>query len=1448
MAVRTVKLTLDAKVDGLVNGLKTGKKAVGDFGRDLESWRKKNEDSLDALGSSATKAGLGITAGLALAGKAAMDWESAWTGVTKTVDGSAGQMAQLEGELRGLAKTLPSTHAEIAGVAEAAGQLGVAREDITSFTKTMIDLSETTNLSADEAATGIAQFMNVMGTAGDNVDELGSALVALGNDGASTEKDIMSMATRLSGAGKLVGAAESDVLALANAMSSVGIEAELGGGVMTRVMTRMYADVKTGGDGLEELAKVSGISAAEFATAFENDPVRAVDMMVRGLEGVKESGGNVVETMAALGIKGTEETSTLLRLAGAGDLLTSSLDLGTQAWEENTALLAEAEKRYGTTEAKVTIAWNTIKDAAITAGGVLLPIIANLADGAAGIADTFGALPEPVQGFITILGGISGAGLLAVGGLVGVTKKAAELHEAFGTIQGSGGRAQKAITGVSKAISGAVVVGAAIVAGKTLIEGINEAARSGRPDLEAYFNLLTTGGGADVVKGLDLGNQGNLFSAGMLEEYSKKLGDVTTDAAAAKRAIEAMGTMDIPGIGWTQKNLSMFGLRDATEDAIKLQDAMGALGRSFEMGEIGKSQQAFADIASQLSLTDQEVATLINKVPELKSALTSVATDGGIQIDPNNELGLVDLALGRIQVSAPGAADAVGGVKAPLEDAAEAAAKAKQEVDDFYDALVNIGAIALSERDALRGLEESFDAAAEAAKKNGKTLDDTTPKGRANAAALDAIADKTLGVVSAQHDAGRSAGEMAATMEHGRAEFIKAADSMGMGAKEAGALANSLNLIPESTFMEFDTNVDGVSQRVQELYDWVKSAPDGKIQIDDNSPAVRASLESLGFVVKDLPDGKIEVSEKGADATGKKIDGVAGKQRKSTITTDSITGAVEAALNYLARDRNSTIHTRFTSSGESAVHRGGSGGQLGNYMGGRLPYRANGGRLPYTGLGRDMILGVGSDGRPTANVDDGEWVIRESMSSKHDGLLRMINSNDPRIDKMKSLVGLKSGGRVGWSQGEDAKARRAAEKATRERKEAEKDLKASEKAYDRISGKKENKAAKAAAKRRRDKDKRDLDAAKKAEDEAKKDLQDSKARTARLSEDTFDLRRETKRGEFTEAFTSGSGMQIVDRAFEASNNKDLSKKQRAALRSWAYKTEDALLKLEKRAESTGKKLESAREKRDDLLSIRDGVAGGLRGETTLGGLIDEHQATRYGKVTAAGIASLGRSKVAKMREFGTKLDALRKKGYGGAVIQEIAEMGTEAGMEAANILLAGSTADRNAINAVYKDLETQANRAGNYVTDALSKGGLNAAQSLVDQLAKEEGNIEKAFYNLGLAGQKGFHRAWGIASPSKEAKKDAKHIVDGSVLGIKAEAPRFAAAMEGMYAMPDAARYAVPAYVPAQQMVQPAAAAITQVRVFIGNEEFTSRMTTVAEGVVEVQMGQTARRVAHVRR
>ena len=382
---------------------------------------EKFRRGLDTLGGRAGKVGLVAAVGLGAATKAAMSWETAWTGVAKTVDGTGAQMRTLEGDLRSLARSMPVTHQEIAATAEAAGQLGVATKDVASFTETMLQLGTATNLTADEAATSIAQFMNVMGTAPGKVDNLGAALVELGNNGASTERDIIQMAQRISGAGKQVGLAESDVLGIANAVASAGIEVEAGGSAISRALTLMAVATKSGGEKLEAFAATAGMSGKEFARAFEDDPARAFAAFTKGLDGVKKSGGDVFSLLKSLGMSDVRISQAMLAMAGSGDMLTESLDLGAEAYKKNTALAKEYSNFADTSASKTKTAWNNIKDAGIEIGDTFLPAVAKGAEGAAKLAGAFADLPDPVRKGATALTAftaVAGGGIWAFSKLV----------------------------------------------------------------------------------------------------------------------------------------------------------------------------------------------------------------------------------------------------------------------------------------------------------------------------------------------------------------------------------------------------------------------------------------------------------------------------------------------------------------------------------------------------------------------------------------------------------------------------------------------------------------------------------------------------------------------------------------------------------------------------------------------------------------------------------------------------------------------------------------------------------------------------------------------------------------------------------------------------------------------------------------------------------------------
>lgn len=448
---------------------------------------------MSGVGDGLTRATAGISSGMLLAARSAINFESDFAGVVKTVNATPEQLDKIRQSFLNLSTEIPVSANELARIGEVAGQLGIKTENIVDFTKTIADLGATTNLSSEEGATSLAQFMAVMGTSQSSIRNLGSTLVELGNNFATNEKSIVEMSQRLSGMGKQTNMSEADVLGLAAAMSTVGIEAEAGGSAMTQVMTKMQNAVMSGGENLGKFAKAAGVSAGEFANAFNNRPVEALGLVLKGLKNVKESGGNVNDVLASLGVTGIREADAMKRLSGAldGDSgLGKALEIANKGWKENTALTKEASIRYQTSASKIQMAKNEIQKIAIEMGAQLLPRLAEVLQHSKPLVKTLGdmmlwfsKLPPAVQlavlgmgPFLSVLGRLTsgiGAGVKSIGtliqwlGKIRTGKAVADVAKLGTEIAGVGTKA--ATTGsmasmlTNPYVAGAALIGAAFV-------------------------------------------------------------------------------------------------------------------------------------------------------------------------------------------------------------------------------------------------------------------------------------------------------------------------------------------------------------------------------------------------------------------------------------------------------------------------------------------------------------------------------------------------------------------------------------------------------------------------------------------------------------------------------------------------------------------------------------------------------------------------------------------------------------------------------------------------------------------------------------------------------------------------------------------------------------------------------------------------------------------------
>lgn len=648
--------------------------AGGALADTAQRWRESGE-SLEHLGGRVQTAGglisgfggaltKGVTLPLVglggIAVKAASDWDSAFAGVMKTNDevvDSTGNVVygyeQLEAELRNLATTtLPLTHTEIAGIAENAGQLGIASQDVVQFTEVIGKLGHTTNLTYDEASTAIAQFLNVTGSGTDTVSNLASTIVALGNNTAATEKDILMMSQRWATTGAMIGLTDDQIVAFSASLISMGVNVEAGGSALQRFGQKVNSHVLDAGEGLTLLADTAGMTAGEFADAWNNEPATAIEAFLEGLDGVVKEGGNANQLLKELGITSVNELNALLALAGGHEQLAEALGLSADAYEENTALNEEFAVFAETAASKFEVFKNKLLDVAITLGGPLLDALNSGMDAiepwidkAADLAQAFADMDEEGQRNVLMWLGIAAAAgpvisifgnlVTGIGGLIsglGTTKTLiSDVIKAFGKwtapkgvtdtidelgrIPGAASGAGSSATLFSNPwiLAGAAAIGA--VAGFVFymnneankpFKAHETAVENTNGKYQEWFDAMVDGMGTID----ELHNEARDQSDETTQNYQENIEELLASNQKLQEAIAL--TQDKGGIfGWlTDSNQTQIevGAERITLRMTKLSDALKDLGQSDS--EVTRLNNAFTNYGTTLGTVMSNVITV----------------------------------------------------------------------------------------------------------------------------------------------------------------------------------------------------------------------------------------------------------------------------------------------------------------------------------------------------------------------------------------------------------------------------------------------------------------------------------------------------------------------------------------------------------------------------------------------------------------------------------------------------------------------------------------------------------------------------------------------------------------------------------------------------------------------------------------------------------------------
>lgn len=336
-----------------------------------------------AIGASAVGA-IALGTALVASSKAAISFESSFRGIRKTVEATEEEYASLEAQNRKLARSLGESVNTINDVGKAAGQLGIAIGDIAQFERIIVELVSATDLVAASASLSLGGLRAVLSLTIEDLDRLTDQLVALGNQFAATEPEIVGLFQRIAGAGAVLKIPAQDLLSIATAFAHVRVQQEAAGTAIQKVFLAIQRAAIVGGDDLRSFARILGVTTQEFQNMARTDPTAA---FVGFVDALSRSGEKAQLLLEELGLTDQRLRRTFLKMAAAQGVLTSAIDEGSEAYQEGTARTEEHEKALDTTAGQLRLAKAAFTDMAISVGQTVTPAIRDAAEVAVVFAD-----------------------------------------------------------------------------------------------------------------------------------------------------------------------------------------------------------------------------------------------------------------------------------------------------------------------------------------------------------------------------------------------------------------------------------------------------------------------------------------------------------------------------------------------------------------------------------------------------------------------------------------------------------------------------------------------------------------------------------------------------------------------------------------------------------------------------------------------------------------------------------------------------------------------------------------------------------------------------------------------------------------------------------------------------------------------------------------------------
>lgn len=361
----------------------------------------------------ATAAGWALWRGLSAPVNAAMQFESAMADVRKVVDFPTPEAFQEMGDdIRRLSTKIPMAADGIAAIVAAAGQSGLAVDELLPFAEMAAKVGVAWEVSADNAGEALAKLKTALGMSVAETGLLADAINHLGNNIAASAPDILDVVRRVGAQASQFGLSAEQAAAFGAAMVGAGAESEVAATSfrnMGRALTRGASATKR----QSAAYKTLGLDAQNVAADMQRDAVGTITNVLERIRAVP------AEARAALitDLFG-DEARAIGPLITNTELLADALGLVANRAEYAGSAAEEYAVRAKTSENNLQLFRNQITSLAISIGNALLPamndILALVGPMISSFSDLASRFPNITRGIVGVATALIGFRVAAI--------------------------------------------------------------------------------------------------------------------------------------------------------------------------------------------------------------------------------------------------------------------------------------------------------------------------------------------------------------------------------------------------------------------------------------------------------------------------------------------------------------------------------------------------------------------------------------------------------------------------------------------------------------------------------------------------------------------------------------------------------------------------------------------------------------------------------------------------------------------------------------------------------------------------------------------------------------------------------------------------------------------------------------------------------------------------